>query len=179
MNISGSHHGRDLVTTTRWILPPSGYMKCNVDDSYISSEREGTSGWIIRDYNGVYKSAAQAVGGNVGNALDSELHAILMALQHCWMKGYRKIVMESDCLKAFQILRDKALYFSGYNWIRDIIWWFRRFEDIRFRWVSREANKVADKLAKTSSSTVSFIFHNYVLLTITNLIREDYVNAQL
>ena len=119
------------------------------------------------------------MGGKVGNALDSELQAILMALQHCWMKGYRKIVMEGDCLKAIQILRDKALYFSGYNWIRDIIWWSRRFEDIRFRWVSREANKVADKLAKTNSSTVSFIFHNYVLLTITNRLREDYVNAQL
>nr|VDC98975.1 unnamed protein product [Brassica rapa] len=38
MNISGSHHGRDFVTTTRWILPPSGYMKCNVDEAQSGKE---------------------------------------------------------------------------------------------------------------------------------------------
>ena len=127
IDASRSHQARDFVTPTRWVLPPLGYMKCNVDGSYTSSERDGTAGWVIRDDYGVYNGAAQAVGGKIGSALDAELQAILMALQHCWMKGYRNIVLESDCLKAIQILRDKALYFSGYNWIRDITWWTRRF----------------------------------------------------
>ncbi|CAG7863784.1 unnamed protein product [Brassica rapa] len=176
---SSTHQRRESVSTKQWFLPPPGYMKCNVDGSYISSEREGTAGWVLRDDYGIYKGAAQSVGVKVGNVLDAELQALLMALQHCWMKGYRKIILESDCLKAIQILRDKDLYFSGYNWIRDIMWWARRFEDVRFSCVSREANKVADKLAKTSLHTGSFIFHNYVPLTITNLLHEDYVNVHL
>lgn len=176
---SRSYQRREVEALKRWALPPSGYMKCNVDGSYISSERESTAGWVIRDDFGTYNGAVQAVGAKVGNALDAELQAILMALQHCWMKGYRKIILESDCLKAIQFLRDKNLYFSGYNWIRDITWWSRKFEDVRFSWISREANKVADKLAKTSSQTISFIFHNYVPVTITNLLHEDYVNVHL
>lgn len=44
IDASRSHQARDFVTPTRWVLPPLGYMKCNVDGLY--NFRAGWYCWL-------------------------------------------------------------------------------------------------------------------------------------
>lgn len=114
------------------------------------------------------------------NPLECELQGILMVIQHCWSMGFRKVILENDCSKEIDILNGKTLHFSLYNWIREIKWWVNCFDEVRFRWISRKANKCADKLARRGPlPSVFFIFHNYVPNMLTNLLHEDYVNSSI
>ena len=61
-----------------------------------------------------------------------------MAVQHCWIRGYRMLIIESDREKA--ILKNGNLHFGAYNWIREICWWVQRFEDVSFTWTGRKTN---------------------------------------
>ena len=69
-------------------------------------------------------------------------------MQQCWFKGYKKVIIEGDYKKDMDLLNRKSLYFSGYNWIREVFWWKEKFEANEFVWIRREANRAADTLAK-------------------------------
>lgn len=102
-----------------------------------------------------------------------------MAIRYCWRRGYRKINIESDCKQAIEILSDKALHFASYSWKREIWWWAEKIQDISFQWINREANKVADALARSlNSSMPTYCFHNDVPVMITNLLHENYVQVR-
>ncbi|CAG7899775.1 unnamed protein product, partial [Brassica rapa] len=75
-------------------------------------------------------------------------------------------------------LNNRKLQFSAYNWTREIHWWAKKFTDIKFTWTGREANKVADRLAKARlPDNCSFQFNFYVPSCVTNLLHKDYVNS--
>lgn len=147
----------------RWKRPQDGWYKCNTDGSFINTQIPSSAGWVIRDSNGVYKKAIQAIGRRTHNALESELQAILMALQHCWSLGITHVILESDCQKTVNIINNKRLHFEYYNWTREIRAWM--------------ANQVADKLAKDRMEDLSFIFHAYVPLRFSNLLHVDYIQS--
>ena len=128
----------------KWTRPPRGWKKCNIDGSFHKQMTKALAGGVIRDENGVYKGSAQTRGKRVQDALESELQGILMTLQHCWSLGYDQIIIESDCQKEIDILNNKKLHFGYYNWIRDIRWWARKFQNFGFQWLSRNVNKVDD-----------------------------------
>lgn len=54
------------------------------------------------------------------NAYESEIQAILMDIHHCWFHWYHKLHMEGDNQKVTDVLNNKKLQFSAYNWIREI-----------------------------------------------------------
>lgn len=99
-NQTRREEGIYLNKNMKWEGPPEEWKKCNTDGTFYQQTRKATAGWVIRDENGVYKGSAQARGRRVQDALESELQAILMALQHCWSLGYDRIILESDCQKA-------------------------------------------------------------------------------
>lgn len=170
--------GRHARQRSHWTRPSEGWVKCNVDGSFIQNSLPSQAGWIYRDNRGTYRGVVQAMGGQVQNPLECELQAILMAIQHSWSLGYQKVIVESDCKKAIDILTSKTLHFGLYNWIREIKWWCQRIEAVQFKWINREANRVADKLAISSVQNVSFIFHSYVPNIVTHLLHEDYIWSQ-
>lgn len=43
----------------------------------------------MRDEFGVYNGAGQAKGRHMLTALESELQALIFAMQHSWCKGYK------------------------------------------------------------------------------------------
>ena len=50
----------------------------------------------MQDYHGIYKGSVQAKGKKILNALESELQAILMALQHCWIQGHIRRLQDGN-----------------------------------------------------------------------------------
>lgn len=70
------------------------------------------------------------------------------------------MIIESDCKKAIDIIRDRVLHFGLYNWTCEIHWWQSRMKDVKLQWILREANGVADKLEKEHHvRESSFLYH--------------------
>ena len=136
------------------------------------------AGWVIRNDIGVYLGAVQAKGKVVQIAFEGECQGLIMAMQHCWSRGYQKIIFESDCQKLINAINGKVLHFNRYNWIREIRWWSRKFEDDRFSWIGRDRNQIADKLAKEHILLGNtFYFHFCPLVSITGFLHNDYVQT--
>ncbi|XP_019098115.1 PREDICTED: uncharacterized protein LOC109131528, partial [Camelina sativa] len=58
---------------------------------------------------GEFVDAGQAVGQLTESPLDSELQALLIAMQHNWSKGHRNVIFEGDCKQLTDILDGKML----------------------------------------------------------------------
>lgn len=164
--------------TNRWKKPKRGWLKCNVDSSFVNSQTPSTAGWVLRDEEGSYQGAAHGIGRIVNNSFESEAQGILMAMQHIWSKGFTRVVFEGDCKKVIDTLNRKSLHFDGHNWIRDIWWWKGKFHEVEFVWTNRESNNVADKMAKQRIPfNNSFYFYYYVPTCITMDLHNDYVSS--
>lgn len=84
-----------------WTRPEAGWYKCYVDGSITNSTSLTQAGWIVGDSKGYYQGAAQSLGKTVNNAFESEFQAVIMAMQNCWSKGYKKITIEGNCKKVY------------------------------------------------------------------------------
>lgn len=122
-------YGGAIPHIRQWKRPPSGWIKCNVDASFVNSEVPSKAGWILRDDRATYRGAGQAIGRCVDTALESELHGIRIGMQKCWFKGYTKLIIEGNCKKTIDLLNRRSLYFSRYNWIREVFWWKEKFDN--------------------------------------------------
>lgn len=65
----------------------------------------------IYDSNGEYKGADQASRNKAKNALESEFQDLIISMQNCWGKGYRRVHFESDCLKMIEIVNGRKKTF--------------------------------------------------------------------
>lgn len=74
---------RGYQSHKNWRRTERGWVKCNVDGSFVRGQRLSKAGWMIRDSDGFYMGAGQSVGREVINPLESELQGIIMGLQHC------------------------------------------------------------------------------------------------
>ncbi|XP_056847457.1 uncharacterized protein LOC108816806 [Raphanus sativus] len=101
-------------------------------------------------------------GSFVNNNLEAKVGFIIRG-EH---GHYREAVQAVG--KKVQTAFERKLHFGAYNWIREIRWWMRKFDDITITWVPRKANQVADTLAKAPIPNNSlFIFYFYVPRVIT------------
>ena len=122
--------------------------------------------------------AGQSVGTTTTSALESEIQALLIAMQHCWSKGYRKIHFEGDNKEVSEIIHGKKANFSVFNWTREVQAWRAKFEECCFSWVRRSSNMVADTLAKHQlPANTLFCFHDFVPHVITDSLHRDYVTT--
>lgn len=86
---------------------------------------------MVRDSQGAYIGAVQAVGSKVTNPLESQLQAILMATLLELKASYTD--NGKDCKRAMYILNQRSLTFPAYNWIREIRQWVRKFQKVPFQ----------------------------------------------
>ena len=108
-NISGQ---QILMRNQRWKRPPVGWLECNVDASFVNAETPSKAEWIIRDEHGTYKGAGQGIGVCVRSPMEGEIQGIIMAMQQCWARGYTRVIFETDCKQATDLLngyRDSIL----------------------------------------------------------------------
>ncbi|KAL9308986.1 putative RNA-directed DNA polymerase [Arabidopsis thaliana] len=117
-NTSVNRICRSNTTSRRWKRPPTGWVKCNYDGSFNHHTQQSKAGWIIRDASGVFKGAGQAIGNQTTSALENELQAVIIAMQHLWSQGYRKVIFEGDNKQVESLMNNRNLNFRSYNWIR-------------------------------------------------------------
>ncbi|CAE5960349.1 unnamed protein product [Arabidopsis arenosa] len=89
MRGSRAHTPSETRSESRWEPPNQHWIKCNYDGTY-SNGRISQAGWVIRNDRGTYLGAGQAKGNQTRNVVESEFQALIMAMQHCWIKGYNR-----------------------------------------------------------------------------------------
>lgn len=75
----------------RWKHPHFNWIKCNFDGSFFNNTSFAKIRWLYRDDSGIYLGAAHSIGVRLSSPLEAEYEALLMAIQHVWIKGYQRI----------------------------------------------------------------------------------------
>lgn len=157
------NNNEDGVERIRWCPPPLGLIKFNTDASLQSSGKIGF-GVVARDEVGRWVTGC--CGYRFGDVFDKEcgpksqaivqgeLGAILVALTVAMSRGFRKIIIESDCKNAIDMISsDKFLekYPELQDKTADMVLECRQLADMLctciFVHQKREGNFCADKLA--------------------------------
>lgn len=131
----------------RWLKPPQGVLKLNVDGSYNPTNNMMCTGGLLRDSNGDWCSGFSTMDGT-GDALLAVKHGLM----HAWQEGARVIVYESDSTEVVNLLTENAnisfhVHGAAMALIMELI---RRDWCLKIEHVSREANMCADHLAKNA-----------------------------
>ncbi|CAN1179696.1 Putative ribonuclease H protein At1g65750 [Linum perenne] len=141
---------RESGSLISWTKPPFGWVKLNIDGSYVEETDSMAIGGVIRDAEGNWVTGYTNYLGR-GSALQAELVALRDGLSLSWVLGFRKIQVESDCLDVVEIvaatdIQDHPQAVLG-TAIKELL---SRSWSCTLSHVFREANKVADLLARSS-----------------------------
>lgn len=132
----------------RWITPPDGWVKLNVDGA--SHRNPGTTGGggVLRNQNSQWIRGFTANFGTC-SSVKAELLALLQGLRMAWMYGVKKLIIEVDSMSVFnqmQVLaRQHHLHYFTIKACQEYIYsthWSMVTEHCY-----REANRLADQLA--------------------------------
>lgn len=135
---------------SKWIPPPPGMFKVNVDGA--SSELENTSsvGVIIRDSKG---QVVAALCMSLQSCYSVEVTEII-ALEQCVLLAQElqlpRVIFESDSIVAIQAVSEKILGGTFGHFIQVILQACDSFETWFFKPLSRNFNAVAHELAQFS-----------------------------
>lgn len=127
-----NHTNGEMRNGLHWERPPSGYVKINYDGS--RRQQTSTGGWIFRDDQGYFLGGGQSKRQVLGDrSIETELQALLMAMQHTWIQGYKKVIFEGDNQQVIELLTTSKKNFHMHNWVLEVKGWMAKFEDIQFR----------------------------------------------
>ncbi|KAK1660876.1 hypothetical protein QYE76_049035 [Lolium multiflorum] len=137
--------GRQKVRK-KWMRPEPGVAKLNTDGAFA---RDGAAaGMVLRDHQGDMIFAACRMLRHCSDATEAELLAIEEGLSLALQWTTSKIVVESDCAEAIELIKKSTPNTSAYAFrvsvIRDLI----QERDIEIGKVCREANTASHELAK-------------------------------
>jgi ribonuclease HI len=129
----------------RWSKPPPGAAKLNVDGSFASNG-EGV-GMILRDHTGQVNFTACRSMNHCPDATEAELMAIEEGLLLAMQWSNLKILVESDCAVAVEMINGKnpniSIYAFRVTAIRDLL---QKRESSLVK-ISRDCNSVSHELA--------------------------------
>ncbi|XVF32698.1 hypothetical protein REPUB_Repub17cG0105400 [Reevesia pubescens] len=138
----------------RWQRPKQGFVKVNFDGAVSIAEGTGGSGVIIRDEEGSVLGACSVFHFGLQNPEIVEASAALVALSFAANMGFQQIIVEGDAARVVSLLqKQRADSFIIHNLITDCSWQVAKFHVVEFSHVKRDANTIADSLAKFALSS--------------------------
>ncbi|XP_075499933.1 uncharacterized protein LOC142538505 [Primulina tabacum] len=133
------------LTIVRWLCPPPGCFKLNVDGSSRSNLGESSVGGVVRDSSGrVVLSFSEFIG--VGTNVRAELWAVWRGLLICSDLGLFPLWVETDSQISLQILRSRRCHWDLHHTVTRILVLLRG-RAVHFSHIFRDGNSVADALA--------------------------------
>lgn len=134
-----------------WQPPPQGWVKLNVDGSYLGNSGLASAGGLLRDASSNWLCG---FGFNIGESsiLHAEIIGISYGLQFAWNMGFRRVIAESDSLTAIKLITQEqnisfhplAHLIEDCRKLLSLDWYCSLFH------IYRERNFSADALAKKS-----------------------------
>uniref|UniRef100_I1NL00 RNase H type-1 domain-containing protein n=1 Tax=Oryza glaberrima TaxID=4538 RepID=I1NL00_ORYGL len=94
---SPDSHERNHTTTMGWTPPPMGWVKANVDGSFIQSSEAASAGIVIRDHTGSVLLTSWRIISHCGSAEEAEATACWEGVNLAaeWVK--KPLILETDC----------------------------------------------------------------------------------
>ncbi|XP_039021748.1 uncharacterized protein LOC120153958 isoform X2 [Hibiscus syriacus] len=136
----------------RWNPPPLGVYKVNFDGLFDDHGKKGGIGIIVRDNEGFVWGGAAIKIDVVTEASTCKATAALKALEVAREMGYRRVILESDCVGILSNFLTKdvdhgsqlsCIVYEGKSVMGTI-------EECYFHHIEREGNQVANLIAKYS-----------------------------
>ncbi|MQL95383.1 hypothetical protein Taro_028055 [Colocasia esculenta] len=105
-NIGGGHEyfKVNIPTVVKWLHPPSGILKLNVDGAFKLAAGGAGGGGILRDHKGICVFTFTKNYQGIISTLAAEALALCDGLTICCSKGFMDIVVETDSLNLVQIV---------------------------------------------------------------------------
>ncbi|KAF7814806.1 putative ribonuclease h protein [Senna tora] len=133
----------------KWQPPPHGWWKVNIDGSCLNSSNDIVAGGVIRDqYGNRILDFAKYLGG--GSILCAELWAIAIGLDLAKRAEGERIIVESNSMATINLINDTNM--NPFHHLSPILSRCRsylvQFDEVVFIHKFREANQVAEALAK-------------------------------
>ncbi|KAL5763133.1 hypothetical protein ACOSP7_019397 [Xanthoceras sorbifolium] len=157
-----------------WEPPMAGWVKLNVDGSRDNQTGSIAVGRVARDLNSNWVRGF-AMHLRAGNILEAELNAVLLGLDMVWDAGFRKVIVESDCLEAITLIQNDCS-------INNPLWWLiqKCKKAVSKEWschlahIYRECNGAADALAGMGHvCSNSICFFDTTPLSISHIVKRD------
>ncbi|KAK8504072.1 hypothetical protein V6N12_005613 [Hibiscus sabdariffa] len=161
----------------QWKRPPLGWVKLNVDASVSLIDNRVGIGVAFQDSDGKWIwGVARSVGRC--NVLLAELWAIHDGLLHAWLRGYRQIVVESDCLEAVHIVKSVTKVMQESALVASIKGWLARDWQVELYHIGRGRNQVADRItARSCNSESAAMLLPLPPMEIRGLVEEEMHNS--
>ncbi|KAL6578150.1 hypothetical protein OROMI_010478 [Orobanche minor] len=134
------------LSLVRWLKPPVGWFKLNIDGAVKGNPGPGAAGGIVRDNTGNSVLCFWEFIGVQTNTF-AELHGIWRGLQLCRDKGLDNIWVEVDSATALKLIHNSSTaQWQAQTLIAKIHFLLEKL-NTRFSHIYREGNAVADLLA--------------------------------
>ncbi|XP_028954974.1 uncharacterized protein [Malus domestica] len=169
--INDLDRGNDLS----WSPPGSGIIKINVDASWNARESVGFVGVVARDDHGRFVAACRKKIC-ASSAVMAEAKAILHGCSLGRYMGWNDIIIESDSLDSVSCLQDLNSMGSwdAFPLLAKCTSLGKAFQDCRWSWVPRSANKAADSLVSWQSREVcDFVWVNRPPSSLVHVLCND------
>ncbi|KAI4313589.1 hypothetical protein L6164_026554 [Bauhinia variegata] len=128
-----------------------GWVKCNVDGSFLPDNSSAGCGGVCRDAQGKWLYGfAQRI--DYYDNTKAETFAIYKGLAEAWRLDYKKVIIESDSESAVDLVNQRS---STSDWglgllVNQAREYVNKDWEVLILYISRDYNKVADKLASLS-----------------------------
>ncbi|KAK8509026.1 hypothetical protein V6N12_016870 [Hibiscus sabdariffa] len=147
-DVSVATHATDDFV--QWVAPAHDWVCLNTDASVSLPNHLGSLGGVLRGSSGDWlRGYRQSVG--VVSPLNAELWSILVGLQLAFSMGFSRVQVQSDSSVAIRLILDPMAANSFSSLVRRISSLQNLPWSLRFLWVPREMNMVADGLSKLPS----------------------------
>ncbi|KAK8351233.1 hypothetical protein V6Z12_A05G019700 [Gossypium hirsutum] len=132
----------------RWMAPPQGWVKINVDAGVSVAKKRAVSGFIIRNDEGFIMGSGFQEHYLVQSVVMAKALAVLHRLQFALNLGFPKVILESDSrLVVNNIQQTCEDYWETRPFTWDVKNLARKFRFCRFQFIAREGNGAAHAMA--------------------------------
>ena len=105
------------MAVVRWSKPPLGWLKLNVDASFVSATTPIGIGAICRDSDGSCLGGFQHSDSSVGSAKHAELVALFLGLQFAIQHHFSPLILETDCFELVQAVSGTSMDHSEFGFL--------------------------------------------------------------
>ncbi|KAL6222493.1 hypothetical protein ACLB2K_005885 [Fragaria x ananassa] len=146
-----STHKKFRRERVKWVSPPSGRLKMNVDGAY-RNDGCGGAGLIVRNEHGSVIGAWSKKLENMNSPLHAETETTRLGLLTALQQGWKNLEVECDCAVLVAALnRQSDVMVEVSRITEDCKVLMNSFENISIRHIYREANGAAHRLAHFAS----------------------------
>jgi ribonuclease HI len=139
-----------------WIPPTHGRLKCNVDAAFHNGGKITSGGWCVRDDSGQFiRAGTHWLRGEL-SIIEAEALALLEAMRTTCQMNMQNVIFETDAQIVVGATNSNHVGVSLFSTIilniKNLLHLNPNFE---VKFVKRQANSVAHKLARAANSWAS------------------------